>query len=87
MLFHINTGQVIKKNIAGSASKIKEKKSGNDPERSMCVNVYIVFFFEEMIKIETANNNNADGCNTVTHKTVFTKMTGNTFIAIKPHKQ
>lgn len=86
-MFHINAGEVIKENITGRGSKIKEKKSGNNPERRMYINVYIIFFFEEMIKITTANNDNTNRPNTVTHKTILAKTTANALIQVKTGKQ
>ena len=82
MLLNINACQIVKEKITGSRTKIKEKQSGNDPERGMCIDVHILFFFQKMIEVETADDNDAHGSQAITHKAICKKATVETFIEI-----
>jgi len=82
MLLNINTCQIVKEKITGSRAKIKEKQPGNNPERRMCVNVHILFFFQKMIEVETADDNDTHRSQAIAHKTVCKKATAETFIQV-----
>lgn len=83
MLFGIYIGQVFKEYITGRTPEVKEEQRGNQPERSMLININILLFFQEIIKIGTAHGQYAHRRHRIAPHAVFLKPAEHTFIYIK----
>jgi hypothetical protein len=80
MLFGIYIGQVFEEYITGRTPEVKEEQRGNQPERSMLININILLFFQEIIKIRTAHSQYAHRCHRIAPDTVFLKAAEYAFI-------